>query len=177
MFRSDSEDIEQLTRRVRDGVSKLKGLEVGDELGVEILSQLVDGRKNTSEIVELIYGLSKGDEGFRSSYGRVRREIRRLESKGLISRNLFGQEKSCRLTDIAVINLARIGRGEKQQSLLPRTDLAAYLVTLALSVSNILLAMDLLQLADLPTFTLLTSFCFFLGISFYGSVRMIRRVF
>lgn len=51
----DIENVEQLKVRVREGVSRLKGLEIGDELGVKILSQLIEGRMTVSEIVERIY--------------------------------------------------------------------------------------------------------------------------
>jgi len=175
--RAGSEKIEELNRRVRSGVSKLGGLEIGDQLAVEVLSRLVEGRRTSSEIVTLIYGLKRGDEGFESSYGRVRREIRKLESKGLISRNLFGREKPYRLTQLAVTNLARIGGEEKQTPLMMTTDLAAYLVTLALSVPNALQAVGWLQLSDVWTLAVITSFCFFLGFSSSRVLVTLRRVF
>ena len=55
MFRADSESLEDLQQKVRRGVSNLRGLEIGDEIGVEVLSQLIVGRKSVSEIVELVY--------------------------------------------------------------------------------------------------------------------------
>jgi hypothetical protein len=105
VFRADSEgakQVDQLQHRVREGVSKLKGLDMGDELSVEILGQLVQGRKTTTEITESIYGLSYSDEGWKSSYSKVNRQIRRLESKGLVSRRLLGKDKPYRLTRLAV---------------------------------------------------------------------------
>ena len=57
MFRAGSENIEKLKDKVKDGITRLKGLEIGDELAVEILSQLVEGKKTVAEIVETIYGL------------------------------------------------------------------------------------------------------------------------
>jgi hypothetical protein len=93
VFRAEPEGIDELQHRVRAGISNLKGLDIGDELGVEILSQLVKGRRTSSEITTFVYGQKRGDDGFESSYSRVRREIRKLESKGLISRNLFGRDR------------------------------------------------------------------------------------
>ena len=94
MFRADHDSIDQideLRTRVKEGVSRLKGLEVGDVLSIEILSQLVDGSKSTAEIVELVYGLKKGDDGFKSCYSRAARAIRVLESKGLEVPNIVAR--------------------------------------------------------------------------------------
>jgi hypothetical protein len=180
VFRADSdqqEKIESLQLRVKEGVSKLRGLDIGDQLAVEILSQLVDGRKNASEIVELIYGLKRDDEGFNSSYNRVSREIRRLESKGLVSRALFGKEKPYRLTELAVSNLARIGGEGKQVSMVPWYDIAIYLTTLVVTVPTVLHAWDWFQLPEIGTIGLFGFLCFFLGISVCELVRTLRRVF
>ena len=180
MFRASSEsseNIDKLQHRVRDGVSKLKGLDFGDELAVEILAQLVEGKKTVAEIVERAYGLRVSDEGFHSSYSKVRRVVRRLESKGLISRKLLGRDKPYRLTHHAVANLARIGGEEEQLPLFPRADLVAYLVTTVAAVPVSLHAVGWVELGEAVTVGLLPSLCFFLGISFYGAVRTMRKVF
>ena len=174
----ETEDkVEHLQRRVKNGVSKLKGLDIGDELAVEILAQLVDGRKNTSEVVALVYGLKRDDEGYHSSYNRITREIRRLESKGLVSRALFGKEKPYRLTELAVSNLARIGGESRQVSMVPWFDRVIYSTTLVLTVPTVLHAMDGFQLTKLGTVVLFGFLCFFLGISVCELVRTLRRVF
>ena len=177
MFRASSESVDDLYRRVQKGVSRLKGLEIEDVVSVEILVQLLECKMTVSEIVERIYGVTSSDEGFKSSYGKVWRQIRQLESKGLVSRKVFGRDKPYRLTDLAVTNLARIGGEEKQLSLIPKTDLSAYLATVALAVLVALQAVGWLQLGEITTIVLFPSFCFILGISFYGALRMIRRVF
>ena len=176
MFRADSDNINDLKRNVVNGISKLRGLDISDELTIAILAQLVEGKKSAAEIVERTYGIGNSEEGFQSCYGRVRREIRRLESKGLVSRALFGKEKPYRLTQLAIINLAKIGGEEQQLPIIPKTDLAAYLVTLALSVPTASHALGLFELTESWTIGLFGCFCFFLGISVYGSVHMIRRV-
>jgi hypothetical protein len=177
VFREGSDNIDDLQARIQQGVSKLGGLDIGDELSVEILRQLVGGRKNTSEMVELIYGLRRGEEGFSSCFSRVGREIRKLESKGLVSRRVFGRDRPYRLTELAVANLARIGGEEKQMPLIPRSDLLVYLVTIILAVPVGLQGMGWLGIADTGTVGLFPSFCFSLGVSSYGAVRTIRRVF
>ena len=177
MFRARSENIDDLNKRVKEGISNLRGLEIGDELGVEILSQLVEGRKSTSEIVELVYGLKHNDDGYKSSHARIGREIRKLESKGLVSRSLFGKEKPYRLTELAVINLARIGGKERQLAVIPRIDIAVYSLTAGLSLLEGSQAAGLLQLSETQTIALLVVLSFFLGISTVELLRTLRRVF
>ena len=180
MFRAGSdniENVEKLRHKVRNGVSKLKGLDIGDELAVEIMAQLVEGRRTVSEVVERTYGLCVSDEGFHSSYNRVSREIRRLESKGLVSRKLLGRDKPYRLTQLAIANLARIGGEEQQLPLVTKTDLATYLATVALSVPHFLRAMQWIELAELPTIGLLVGFSFCLGFSCARLLQTLRKVF
>jgi len=180
LYRADSDSIDNidtLKTRVKEGVSRLKGLDVGDVLPIEILSQLVDGRKSAAEIVELVYGLKKGDEGFKSCYSKVARTIRGLESKGLVSRRLFGRNKPYRLTQHAITNLARIGGEEKQLALVPRTDLVVYIGTLAMAMPFALRAVGSLVLTGEITTWLFPCFCFSLGICFIEVLRTLRRVF
>ncbi len=177
VFWADSDNIDDLKRRVRSGVSKLRGLEVGDDLGLEVLAQLVDGKKTASEIVEQVYGIISTDEGFASSYGKVRREIRKLESKGLVSRRLFGNEKPYSLTDLAIINLARIGGEGKQIPVLPRKDIALYALTGVIAIPVVLSNIDYIQLTELGTIGLLIFFCVLFGISLCRFFEALRRVF
>ena len=179
MFRADSdsiENIDKLNKRVREGVSRLRGLDVGDVLFIEILAQLVDGRKSSTEVVELIYGLRKGEEGFISCYSRVSREIKKLESRGLVSRKMFGRDKPYRLTELAITNLARIGGEERQLALVEKTELAVYLATIALALPIASQTLNLWELGDVVTATIFPSFCFFLGFSCSKVIQTLRRV-
>ncbi len=177
MFRAGPKSIDDLKGKVKEGITKLKGLEIGDELGVEIMAQLVEGKKTPAEIVERVYGLQNPDEGFISSYGRVWREIRRLEAKGLVSRKLFGKDKPYRLTQLAIVNLARIGGEEQQRSIIPSIDLVPYLGTLGAAIASALQAQGLLHLSQQGTLVLLVSLCLFVGISFTRVLEAIRRVY
>ena len=177
MFRAGSDDIDDLKQKVVDGVSKLRGLDIGDLLAVEILGQLVQSKKNLTEITEGIYGLGRSDEGFKSCYTRVGREIRRLESKGLISRKLFGNERPYRLTQLAIINLAKIGGEEQQIPIIPRVDLVPYLGTLGLSIVGAMHARGIFQLSEIGTLGFLLLFGIFVGISLTEVLRTLRRVF
>jgi hypothetical protein len=177
VFRADSENIENLHNRVRQGVSKLRGLDIGDDLGIEILSQLVDGRKSVSEIVELVYGLRRGDEGHKSCHGKVSREIKRLESKGLVSKAIFGRDRPYRLTDLAMINLARIGGHVQQIPVLPRIDLAIYFITFGSAVPLVFLVVGWVQLSQSFAGWLSCWFWLLLGISLTRFAQAFRRVF
>jgi hypothetical protein len=171
------DEFEKLRTRVREGVYRLRGLDTGDELGVEILAQLVDGRKSAAEIVLLVYGLRKGDEGFKSCYTRVARGIRKLESKGLVSRKLMGRDKPYRLTQLAIANLARIGGEEQQLPVLPWYDAAVYLATLGLTAAVGVQSLGWIQLPETPTIGLSALLCMLLGASICELVRTLRRVF
>lgn len=174
---SGVDEFDRLKTRVHEGVSRLKGLDIGDELEVEILARLVDGRKSAAEIVMLAYGLRKGDEGFKSSYSRVGRAIRRLESKGLVSRKLLGRDKPYRLTQLAITNLASIGGGEQQLSLFPWFDAVLYLATLGATTAVALQSVGWFQLPETPTVGLSAFLCILLGASICELVRTVRRVF
>ena len=169
-------EIDDLQRRIHGGISKLKGLEIADELEIEILAQLVNTRRTITEIVEGIYGIRSTDEGFSSSYTRVRRGTRKLESKGLITTRIFGRDKPYRLTDLAIINLARIGGEARQIPTLPRIDLAAYLATTGLSIPVVILGTEWFQLSDIGVVALFAAF-FLLGASFVRFLQTLRRVF
>ena len=172
-----ADDIEDLQDRVRSGISRLRGLEIGDEMAIEILANLIEGRKTVAEVVERIYGLGSHDEGYFSAYSRTRREIRRLESKGLVSRRVFGRDKPYRLTDLATINLARIGGEGRQMSVLSSKDLSIYLSTVGFSLPLALIAMQRVQFSEPVVVGIFGIFCFLFGVSLTLMVQSIRRVF
>lgn len=172
----DLDDLSDLRRKVAEGISRLRGLDIGDELGVEILSRLVHGRRTVSEIVEQAYGLRSTDEGFYASYRRVSREIRRLESKGLVSRRLFGRDKPYRLTELAIINLAKIGGEAKQIRALAPSDVAIYLATLGVSLPVAFIAVDWIKFSEPIIVGMFGCFCFLLGLSFGRFIQNLRRV-
>jgi len=168
--------LDELGAKVSEGVSRLRGLDVGDQLEVEILSRLARGRRTIAELVEQVYGLGRYDEGFGPSYTRVRRKMKRLESKGLVSTKLFGKERPYRLTDLAVTNLARIGGEGKQIDLLSMTDLAVYVATGTLALPMISLSAHLVEMASPTVVMVFAGFFYLLGGSTFCIIRMIRRV-
>ena len=171
-----ADGVDELGRRVRQGVSKLRGLEVGGQLEVEILSQLVDGKKTIAEVVELIYGLERCEEGFNSCYTRAWRATKRLESKGLVSTRIFGKEKPYRLTNLAIMNLAKIGGEEKQITIVSRSDLIFYLVTIAVAAPIASLGTGWFELTDPSIAALFACFYYLLGVSTSRIIQTLRKV-
>jgi hypothetical protein len=51
-------------------------------LEAEIFDALMDGRKTAAELVDQIYGLRRGDEGFNASRIRVAGALKVLEKHG-----------------------------------------------------------------------------------------------
>lgn len=177
MQRRAGRGVEGLESDVRKGVSRIRGLELGDEVAVEVLTQLVEGRKTMSEIVEGVYGLTRSDEGFSSSFTKVRRATKRLESSGLVSTGLFGRDKPYRLTDLAMINLARIGGGRGQVRILPRIDILTYAATAALSLPVAFLGLGWVELLDSGVIVVFGCFFYLLGASTVRVVQAFRKVF
>jgi hypothetical protein len=162
---------------VEKGVSRVRGLELGDQVAVEVLTQLVEGRKTVTEIVEGVYGLRRSDEGFSSCFTKVRRATKRLESSGLVSTGIFGRDKPYRLTDLAIINLARIGGGREQIRVLPRIDLLTYAATAAFSLPVASLGLGWLQMFDSGVIVVFGCFFYLLGVSTVRIVQTLRKVF
>ncbi len=157
-------------------MSKLRGLDIADELEVEIVSELIEGRLTAVEIVQRIYGVGRYEEGFNSCYTRARRALKRLESRGLVSTSFLGKEKPYRLTDLAAINLARIGGEREQTSIVSKTDLVFYLATLSLGVPILGVGFGWWQPQNPMIAGLYACFFYLLGVSTSRITRAVRRV-
>jgi hypothetical protein len=169
--------LDELGRRVKSGVVRLQGIDVGDQVQVEVISRLLEGRKTIAELTSLIYGVGRQEEGFHSCYSRVRRAIKKLESKGLVSTRLFGKEKPYRLTDLAIANLVRLGGEKEQLGVVPRHDLAIYLATVTMAIPVIFLSAGWMVLSDLGVGVVFACFFYLLGASSIRLVQTLGRVF
>ncbi len=99
--------VRDLRDRVLADVRKLRSLDLSI-LEAEILDSLIGGRKNISELVEYIYHERPSDVGFNASRLKVRRALRELERRGIVSTRLFGRDKPYRITRHGVAILASI---------------------------------------------------------------------
>ena len=71
-----------------------------DLVQVGIVRKLLPGSRISSELVEAVYDVRRGDEGFQTYYTKIRRAIADLESRGFVSRRLFGRDRPFRLTQL-----------------------------------------------------------------------------
>lgn len=130
-------DLEDVKRGIRERVSKavqdLEHLDLSDVLQAQVIAHLLVGRRTVAELVEEIYGQRKGNEGFMTSYSRVRRCVRQLESMGYVGTRIFGRDKPYRLTKYAVGRLADFDVPAGSATLIPGRDLALHGLTAVLA--------------------------------------------
>jgi hypothetical protein len=144
---------------------------------VEILEELMSGRRTVEELVEAIYSVRRGETGHSTQYSRIRREVRQLESRGFVSRKrLLGRNKPYGLTTLAVAKLANI---EDVQSwgplrVVPAIDWGVYAGVLAMGIFG--LAIHGTAVAHSTFTAVVLSFAFGSGIAFTRFVQTLRRV-
>jgi len=144
-------------------------------LQIEIVEELLSGRRTVAELVEAIYSVSRGGEGFATHYSRVRREIRQLESKGfVVPRKLFGRDKPYGLTQLAVAKLTQIEGVEPGQSqrVVPRIDYLLYVGAILLWIA----ASTVLASSGYVSTIMVAAFFFTSGIAFCRFLQTVRRV-
>lgn len=102
--------------------------ELESPLQIQIIACLLEGRRTATELTHQIYG--SGDRGeMKTDYARVRRELKRLESRGFVAgASLFSRERPYRLTRHGTSSLFGLA-GLVDCALLPRKDLLLHLAT------------------------------------------------
>ncbi len=137
----------ELRDRINGSLSELVRAQFTDLLQVEILLELLNGRRTVSELVAAIYGVCDGDPGFKTSYSRVSRSAAELRSKGFLSRRLLGKEKPYHITQLAVARMSSF-EGVKATSrgdVMPRGDLTLYVSSLALGLVSVVAGRGILS--------------------------------
>lgn len=168
------QSLSHLRSRLRRSMKELARSEFS-LLQIEIVEELLSGRRTVAELVEAIYSISRGHEGFATHYSRVRREIRQLESKGfVVPRKLFGRDKPYALTQLAVAKLTRIEGVEPGQSqhVVPRMDYLVYLGAILLWI----VASTVLGASGHVSTIVVAAFFFTSGIAFCRFLQTVRRV-
>ena len=112
---------------------------------VGIVRELLAGKRTLAELVEALYGLKRQDDGFKTEYTRIRREVRALESKGFVSRALFGRERPYRLTQLAVARITKIAEVTPswQPKLVTPIDFGIYVVAMLLAAVGFVMSRNL----------------------------------
>jgi len=146
-------------------------------LDAEILDRLIDGKRTIAELVNEIYGLRRGNEGYESHCKRVRRATQSLERKGLVSTQIFGRDKPYRLTRHGVAVLASISKDVGEPRIIGRGELSV--VLFALIVGSLMFAATRQGIGGVPGAFLSFIFALFftlLGFSLGVLLRVVRRV-
>jgi len=173
-----SKNLAEVESKIARSMKTLMEGELKDIAQAGIVRELLSGSRTSSELVESLYGLKRGDEGFQSYYTKIRREIADLESRGFVSRRLFGRERPYRLTQLAVVKLTRMADLAPTWStrLITRIDLIAYLAALSLAGTCALVSTHGIDLPASRWFALLLTSTFLTGIAFTRFVQMLKKV-
>jgi hypothetical protein len=85
---------EILKRKARN-LDRLEGRELGQ---TRILALLLERNRSVADTVAAVYSKRSDQTGYRGLYMRVSRRLKSLESRGFVSRALFGKERPYRIT-------------------------------------------------------------------------------
>lgn len=191
-FDEDRLAVEDIRPHLRGSIRVLDDLGYASELEREILRRLIEGRRTTTELVELIYGTPRDEDGFHADYMKARRAVRRLENKGFVTTNLLGRDKPYRLTTYGLETLyalAQIGarpNGQKEptapprlpgRGLVDRWDLVVYALTLFTGILALFFATQSTQPGEaIRVFLPSGLFLMLLGASLTRMLMTMRRV-
>ena len=148
----------------------LLGLKSG--LETEVLRELIAGPRTLRELVNLIFSTDRGHPDFNSSYTRVWRVIKQLESKGYVSSSLFRHEKTYRITRYGERCILGLVAGFPPPRVIRPIDIGIIGLTILL---GIILLFDPSFLAELKG-SLSAFFLVFLGVSFCRVATILREV-
>jgi hypothetical protein len=165
----------QEKKRIRHDIRRLGASGLATPLEAEIVVQLLDGRRSPAELAQLIYRQSGGNPVPHHQYMRVSRALRNLESRGYVSRNMFGLPKPYKLTRHAMSRLAGAGESHPRGPI-TRWDVLLYVSTGILTASTAAANMGFLSIAR-PSFTLLyTSSLLLSGMCATRLIQTVRSV-
>ena len=121
---------EDLLVQVSKTARKLSHLKL-NHVQVEILRELMDGRRTVSELTFTIFNSRYTDEGYETYHSRVIRAVKSLEKKGYIARSkIFGRNIPYKLTQHGVACIASITPEMKEPKFIGSLDFALYTITL-----------------------------------------------
>jgi len=172
--------VEERLRRLHDkalsSVRRLRAMNF-TMLEADIMDRLIEGRRTAVELVVEIYGLSREDPAYRAACIRVRRALRGLEHRGMVSTKLFGRDKPYRLTRHGVALLASISEETDGPTLLPPWSRALFGSTLFIGILMLLASRGFLgELGGWAIYLLVATFFWLFGFSLGVVVLIGRRV-
>lgn len=180
MVHGDTGDIEESLSRLRSRLTRSMMDLAKSELSllqIEIVEELLLGRRTVTELVETIYSVRRGEYGFSAQYSRIRRELRELESRGfVVSKKFFGRDKPYGLTQLCVARLTSIEGVEPGTSrhIVPRIDLVLYLGVIVIGIVSRILIPRL----EAPGISTILLACFFFtsGLAVSRFLQTLKRV-
>lgn len=158
-------------------MEELAKRELTNVVQVQIVEELIGGKRTVAELVTSLYGLKMGDPGYKTHYSQIHKELRQMGAKGLVSRKLLGRDKPYRLTQMAVARLTMIGsvKPSLETRALPRLDMLIYGLGLSLGVVGAWLATS--RTASKPLIMALSLVLVFVGgVAFTRFIETLRRV-
>ncbi len=162
----------ELVDELVSSTRKMRSLDL-EPLQIEIIRELVDGKRTLAELAETFYGVRRSNGSFTAHYSKLRRAMADLEKTGFaVSVGLFGRGKPYRLTHYGVARIASISPGVKRPDLLSHIDMLFY----ALAPVTASLCLFLSATGGPPFLASLASFFFTLGITVTRSIQILRKV-
>ncbi len=152
-----------------------KALGLSTVLETEVVIHLLEGKKSVGQLVRLVYGTEKDDPEFEKNYMRVSRALQPLESKGYVSRRLFGSSKPYRITHYALDKIANI-ETSSSPSLAGRWDVATFLGLVAVASGTYLTGSGFIPVSRLWFMFIYTVLVFLFGVCTVRLVQMVKRV-
>lgn len=169
-----SDSLSELQRNMRRATEELAKAEMSNIRQVQIVRELLNGRRTVTELVESLYGLSQDEPGFSTHYSQVQKELRELGSKGFVSRRPFGRNKPYRLTQLAVARLTMMDGVKKGYAsrVIPGIDLVLYAGVLVVGSAGAWIAVNW----ETPFLIMAFTFVFLGGVAFCRFAEAMRRV-
>jgi hypothetical protein len=134
-----SESLSRLQSRILRATEELAKAQLSSTIQVRLVLELLQGRRTVTELVESIYSVGRGGEGFSAHYYQLDSELRDLESKGIVWRRPFGRNKPYSLTQLGIARLTAIGgvRRGMGTAAFSKLDLAAFSSVVILGIVGI----------------------------------------
>ncbi len=161
--------------RVLRNLGYQKALGLVTVLEAEMIAYLLERSRTVADIVDLVYRTRKDDPAFHQNYMRVSRTLRLLETRGYVSRRLFGSNKPYRITDYALQKLAGVERVWGTR-LVSGWELAIYAGTITAATVTIFASLGVLQVSRFGFMIIYTVLVFLSGVCAPGLVRMFKKV-
>jgi hypothetical protein len=177
----DNESVDERVKRLQERtlaeVRRLRPLELS-MLETEVLDHLLRGRRTGVELVDHIYGLHRGDPDFNASHLKIRRSLRNLEDRGIVSTNLFGREKPYHITRHGISVLASIAPETEPPRIIRVQEISIVGATTICGVVMLIYSRGVLGKPELvPVLFAFALFFTLFGMSIMILGRLARRVF